>query len=75
MGASSSYDLTLCNTAYNDERATSVNNKGCPTLEDLLIVGESIRIPRKKAKDIIMHIVQQAADIVSEEFKQQLKSI
>ena len=69
------YDLTLCNTAYNDERATSVNNKGCPTLEDLLIVGESIRIPRKKAKDIIMHIVQQAADIVSEEFKQQLKSI
>lgn len=44
------YDLTRCNNGYNGEHATSVNNHGNPTIEDMLIVGESIRIPRKKGK-------------------------
>lgn len=41
------YDLTLC-SGYNGEHATSVNNHGKPTIEDMLVVGESIRIPKKK---------------------------
>ena len=41
------YDLTRCSEGYNGEHATSVNNNGKPAVEDLIAVGESIRIPRK----------------------------
>ena len=34
------YDLTRCSMGYNGERATSVNHKGIPTIEDLIAVGE-----------------------------------
>ena len=50
------YDLTRSPEGYNGEHATSVNNNGIPTIEDMLIVGESIRIPRKKGQEIISSI-------------------
>jgi serine/threonine-protein kinase HipA len=50
------YDLTRSDDGYNGEHATSVNYHGNPTVDDLLIVGESIRIPRKKGQEIIERI-------------------
>ena len=47
------YDLTRSPEGYNGEHATSVNNNGLPTIEDMLIVGETIRISRKKGREII----------------------
>ena len=47
------YDLTHSPEGYNNEHATSVNGNGLPSVEDMLIVGESIRIPRKKGQMII----------------------
>lgn len=44
------YDLTRCSNRYNGEPATSVNNHGNTTVEDMFIVGESIRILRKKGR-------------------------
>jgi len=52
------YDLTPSTNGYNGEHATSVNYKGNPTIEDMLIVGESIRIPRKKGREIISGIMK-----------------
>lgn len=40
-----------------------------PTIEDMLIVGESIRISRKKGKEIILHVAEHCKDILSEEYK------
>lgn len=62
------YDLTRCSNGYNGEHATSVNNHGNPTFEDMLIVGESIRIPRKKGKEIISSIAQECVEILSESY-------
>ncbi|MEG2555856.1 MAG: type II toxin-antitoxin system HipA family toxin [Odoribacter sp.] len=59
------YDLTRCSNGYNGEHATSVNNNGNPTIEDLLIVGESIRIHRKKGTDMIMNIAENCSEILS----------
>ena len=59
------YDLTRCNNGYNGEHATSVNNHGNPTIEDMLIVGESIRIPRKKGKEMILTIAEGCAELLS----------
>lgn len=47
------YDLTPVPEGYNGEHATSVNGKGNPTIEDMLAVGETIRIPRKRGLEII----------------------
>ena len=69
------YDLTLCSTGYNGEHATLVNNQGCPSIEDLLKVGEGIRIPRKKATDIIMHMFRQCDDIIAETYRTILKKM
>ena len=63
------YDLTRCSNGYNGEHATSVNNNGNPTIEDMLVVGESIRIPRKKGTDIIMSIAEECSEILSTEYK------
>lgn len=52
------YDLTRCCNGHNGEHAISVNNHGNPTIEDMLIIGESIRIPRKKGKDMIFNIAE-----------------
>lgn len=56
---SPAYDLTYSPTGYHGEHATSVNNNGNPTLEDMLNVGEGIRIARTKGLDIF-HQVEDA---------------
>lgn len=65
---SPAYDLTLCKEGYNGERATSVNNNGKPTLEDMLAVGESIRIPRKKGLEMIHFVAEHCREILIDEF-------
>lgn len=62
------YDLTRCSNGYNGEHATTVNNHDKPSIEDMLIVGESIRIPRKKGMEIILHIAEKCSDILSEDY-------
>lgn len=59
------YDLTRCSEGYNGEHATSVNNNGKPTVEDLIAVGKSIRIPRKKGMDMILSMAEGCAEILS----------
>ncbi len=67
---SPTYDLICSPDGYNGEHATSVNNNGLPTFEDLLSVGETIRIPRKKGIEIISFIMSNCHEILSERFKQ-----
>lgn len=52
------YDLTQCSNGYNGEHATSVNNHGNPTIEDMLVVGESIRISRTRGKNMILSMAE-----------------
>ena len=59
------YDLTFSPGGYNGEHATSVNNNGNPTLEDMLAVGESIRIGREKGMEIIREVWQGCRNILS----------
>lgn len=63
------YDLTQCSGGYNGEHATSVNNQGNPSLEDMLIVGESIRISRKKGLEIIRGIANSCEELLAEEYE------
>ncbi len=56
-------DLTRCSNGYNGEHATSINNHGNPTIEDMLIVGESIRIPQKRGREIILNIKEKCSGI------------
>lgn len=56
------YDLTKSTTLHG-EHATSVNFKGLPTAEDMLIVGESIRIPRSRGKQIIEQVSSVCAEL------------
>ncbi len=62
------YDLTLCPTGYNGEHATSVNYNGKPTIEDMLTVGESIRIPRKTGMEMIRNIWGNCGEILSSDY-------
>lgn len=62
------YDLTLNKEGYHGEHATSVNNHGNPTVDDVLIVGESIRIPRRKGECLIRLIIAQCRDILAKEY-------
>lgn len=59
------YDLTFSPGGYNGEHASSVNNNGNPTLEDMLAVGESIRIGREKGMEIIREVWQGCRNILS----------
>lgn len=62
------YDLTLCSQGYNGEHATSVNKNGRPTFDDMIAVGESIRIPRKKGMDMILSIASGCSEILSKDY-------
>ncbi len=62
------YDLTYCGNGYNGEHATSVNNAGNPTLEDMLVVGESIRIPRQKGKRMVQEVAEGCREILSKDY-------
>lgn len=53
----------------NGEHATSVNNQGNPSLEDVLIVGESIRISRKKGLEIIRGIANSCEELLAKEYE------
>ncbi|MDR2970189.1 MAG: type II toxin-antitoxin system HipA family toxin [Tannerellaceae bacterium] len=66
------YDLTRCSNGYNGEHATSVNNHGNPTIDDMLTVGESIRIPRKKGREMIRSIAECCLEIASGDFRQRI---
>lgn len=52
------YDLTHSKLGNHGQHSTSVNNSGKPTIEDMIIVGESIRINKNKALDITEQIRQ-----------------
>lgn len=57
------YDLTLCEAGFNGQHATSVNGTGFPTYSDFMAVGEKIRLPRQKCKDIIDTLYETTASI------------
>ena len=69
------YDLTLFSAGYNGEHATSVKLHGIPTIEDMIIVGESIRIPREKGLKMIFHIATICKDILSKDYLSALRLI
>lgn len=62
------YDLTLNREGYKGEHATSVNNQGNPSIEDMLLVGESIRISRKRGKEIIKYVAENCQEIVTQRY-------
>ncbi|MCL2649841.1 MAG: type II toxin-antitoxin system HipA family toxin [Candidatus Azobacteroides sp.] len=66
---SPAYDLTRSTDGYNGEHATSVNNNGLPTIEDMLTVGETIRIPRKKGTEMIESMIKICREILAERFE------
>lgn len=66
---SPAYDLTHSPEGYNGEHATSANYNGLPTTEDMLAVGESIRIPRRKGQEIINLLTKKCKDILADRFK------
>ena len=59
------YDLTHCVSGYNGEHATSVNNHGNPTDEDMIAVGLDIRIPKQKCIDIIHEVRSVVKEMLS----------
>ena len=66
------YDLTRCSKGYNGGHATTVNNHGNPNIEDMLIVGESIRIPRKKGLEIIRFVASHCDELLVDNYRFQL---
>lgn len=67
------YDLTLCKSGYHGEHATSVNNSGTPSVSDMLTVGESIRISRRKGMDIIRSVYENCRNILAEEWRNNME--
>ena len=63
------YDLMRCTAGYNGEHATTVNGNGRPTLSDMLAVGETIRIPRRRGEAIIRSVAEACTEILAEEWK------
>ena len=66
---SPAYDLTRSSEGCNGEHATFVNNNGLPAIEDMLAVGETIRIPRKKGMEIIETMIEICREILAERFE------
>lgn len=58
------YDLTLCSSGYHGQHATSVNNNGSPNYEDVIIVGQSIKISLNRCNEIIEEIAEGCKDIM-----------
>lgn len=63
------YDLTLCSEGYNGEHATSVNDKGRPTLSDFIAVGTSIKMKEKRCKEIIEQVRASCGDLLRYDIK------
>lgn len=66
---SPAYDLTRASEGYNNEHATSVNYNGIPTAEDMLAVGDTVRISREKGRAIIDSMIEGCHKILAERFK------
>ncbi len=64
------YDLTRSQDGYKGEHATSVNNNGLPEIEDMLFIGETIRIPRKKGMKLFDSVLENCKSILTERYKQ-----
>ena len=64
------YDLTPVPEGYNGEHATTVNGNGRPTIDDMLAVGETIRIPRKRGLAIIDSVREGCKEILSKDYQQ-----
>ena len=62
------YDLTRCPEGYHGEHATSVNYKGLPGVEDMLAVSASIRIPQKRATEMIQSVSEGCREIWAARF-------
>ena len=62
------YDLTF-SVGYNGEHATSVNGNGRPSADDMIRVGEAVRIPRTRAHELIVEITQGCQPIILEEYR------
>lgn len=62
------YDLTPVPEGYHGEHATSVNGNGKPSIEDMIVVGESIRIPKKRCLEIINFIKEHCKEILSKDY-------
>ncbi len=58
------YDLTLCVNGYNGQHATSVNGNGNPVLNDVITVGESIKMSRVRCKEIIDEVADGCREIM-----------
>ena len=58
------YDLTLCSNGYHGQHATSANNNGNPSREDVLVVGQSIKIPNSRCKEIIDEVIEGCRSIM-----------
>ena len=64
------YDLTRCSGGYNGEHATTANGSGNPTIEDMLVVGEGIRISVKEGKRLSVSLKKSAKEILADRFKE-----
>jgi len=62
------YDLTPVPEGYHGEHATSVNGNGRPTVNDMIAVGESIRIPKKCGMEIINQVREDCKEILSKDY-------
>lgn len=62
------YDLTPVPEGYHGEHATSVNGNGRPTLSDMLTVGESIRIPKKRGMALLESVYENCKEILSKDY-------
>ena len=63
------YDLTPFPEGYHGEHATSVNGKGKPSVDDMVAVGESIRIPKKRCLEVIGFVRENCGEILSEAYR------
>ena len=63
------YDLTPFPEGYHGEHATSVNGNGLPSMEDMIAVGESIRIPRKRCLEILSFVRENCGEILAEKYR------
>ena len=61
---SPAYDLTLCVNGYNGQHATSVNNSGNPSQEDVIVVGQSIKLTKKICLELIDEVVENSRIIM-----------
>lgn len=58
------YDLTLCSNGYHGQHATSANNNGNPNRNDVLVVGQSIKITKSHCNEIIDEVAKGCESIM-----------